>query len=331
MVIESVEVAVSVRLFAPVSVPSSPARVESVMRFSATEAPRPNDVPETFAAGSAFEVESTLEPPVSVTFPAAVTAPVISAAVVTLPITSENEPAMPTLPPPAPEVASASRLCFSPAPFIPAETLTSVPPAVPATEASFVTFASVIATAAPTFAVPPFVAEPFAFDFASVFAAVASESAPPAVTVVPSAIVEVVELSAMETATAAATEMPPPDVDADGVGVGRRRRSRRWRTRGCSRCCARRSTVSSTPVPGAPADAGLRCPVRARGCVALGRGGAERLEGDRAGRGDVAIRRGVDGVVRDGHCDGGADRGGRAGGRAGRGRRDRGGLGRRRR
>ena len=77
---------------------------------------------------------------------------------------------------------------------------------------------------------------------------------------VPSAIVEVVELSAMETATAAATEMPPPEVEADGVGVEAPPEPPLADER---LLALLRSplTVSSTPVPGAPADGACAAPL----------------------------------------------------------------------
>ena len=226
----------------------------SVTRLIATEAPSPNDVPE-IAPGVAFAADSLLEAAMSETSPAVETEPVllIAAVVARFTMSSASEPATPTLPPPAPDFASASKLCFSPAPFTPAPSVTPVPLALPATDASFVTFARVIPTAAPTFAVPPLVADPSAFDVASVFAAELSESAPPALTAVPIAVVAVVELSTIVTATAAATETPPPEVDADGVEVEPDPEPP-WAEERALALPRSPLTVSSTPVPGAPAD-----------------------------------------------------------------------------
>src|SRR5687768_4403365 len=83
--------------------------------------------------------------------------------------------------------------------------------------AVLVTFASVIATPTPTFAVPPPVAEPLAIDDASADSLDCSVSAPPMVTVVPMPMRAMLDAFASVMATAAPTLIEPELVDALGV------------------------------------------------------------------------------------------------------------------
>ena len=215
-------VALRVTFFAPVSAaPSSmDAVVVSKTMLRAAPAPIPT-VPASLSFAIALSVLETDEAADRVTslefmFGGA-RAPfdLISAFVVTSAMVSANEPAMPTLPLPAPEVASASKLCFvSPALLriaaarvSPCElTVASVP-----TTAAFVTVASTIATAAPMFRELASTAEPLPFAVPSVFAEVESVTRPPLVTVRPSAIwasdCEVIIVIAAAAATS--TEVPP--------------------------------------------------------------------------------------------------------------------------
>ena len=215
-------VALRVTFFAPVSAaPSSmDAVVVSKTMLRAAPAPIPT-VPASLSFAIALSVLETDEAADRVTslefmFGGA-RAPfdLSSAFVVTLAMVSANEPAMPTLPLPAPEVASASKLCFvSPALLRiaaarvrPCElTVASVP-----TTAAFVTVASVMATAAPMFSELASTAEPLPFAVPSVFAEVERVTRPPLVTVRPSAIwasdCEVIIVIAAAAATS--TELPP--------------------------------------------------------------------------------------------------------------------------
>ena len=226
VIIESTDDAASVRSCAPVSVEefSSPAKVESLTIESATEAPIPIVEPEPPLAcfGFARTVDSDEDAAVSATSPPpAVTTPVglIEADVERFAMFSASAPATPTWPPPPPATASAPRLFFSPAPFIEASTETPIAVAAPAIDASFDTFASVIATAAPIATEPAEFALPSAEVDASVFPCDLSERSPPAETLVPAGIVALDETVAIVIATAAATLIPPPEVDADGVAV----------------------------------------------------------------------------------------------------------------
>ena len=146
----------------------------------------------------------------------------IAAAVSTLTMLIETEPATPTEPPPAPEVDSApNRLVVSPATFVStasAANPTATTTAPLSTTDSFVTFARLIATPAPTLIPSPVVdAEPSAFAFESVFADDFSVSEPPAVTWIPPGTNAREELFEMLIPTAAATLTPPLEVDALGV------------------------------------------------------------------------------------------------------------------
>jgi nucleoid-associated protein YgaU len=167
---------------------------------SATDAPTPTlfvVTPSLEVAGSAFVVVDDVEAAVSETFPAVVAAPSILAEVFNVTIEIATEPATPTSPAPAPEVASASNVCVLSAP-------TAVIDAASATDAalteapvsmtaSFVTFAYKTETATPmptpeVSLLSPLgkaAAEPSDFAVASVFAELVSENAPPAVTVAP--------------------------------------------------------------------------------------------------------------------------------------------------
>ncbi len=108
----------------------------------------------------------------------------------------------------------------APSAAVVAETVRSCPRtvSVAGTCARFVTFARVSATAAPMVAVAPWEAEPLALDVASVFAALASVTAPPAVIEV-TAGVTIVSASTVASVmpTAAATLTLPWDVEALGV------------------------------------------------------------------------------------------------------------------
>ena len=148
----------------------------------------------------------------------AVTVPVMVALVWRLTMLSASEPATLTVPPPAPEVAVAlNSLCASPADVTSAFTVAG-PFAVPATVAELVTFASLMATAAPIVAGGPraAVAEPSAFAFASVAADDQSVS-PPELIVRPDGRLALDVVFATFTATAAAAVTEPFDELAGGV------------------------------------------------------------------------------------------------------------------
>ena len=192
----------------------------SLTMSSATEAPTPSVLPLVSNFGSALAVESVLDEALSETSPpfaSSAPAPVTAACVWMLTSLRPSEPATPTEDAPAPDVASASSVCFSPAPFIDAESVApwTLTPAT-GTVAVFVICAKLIATAAP---IPTelLFAEPSAVAFASVFAALFSVSVPPAVSAAPTVAVD--DVVAKLTATAAATATGPSLVEADGVGV----------------------------------------------------------------------------------------------------------------
>jgi hypothetical protein len=124
-----------------------------------------------------------------------------------------SEPATPTEPPPAPEEASAEKLAAA---LVDAERETPTAETVPEIDASERTFASVIATPTPTFALPPPVAEPSAFEVAVTVAAELSESAPAAVITVAAGTSARTNVSVTLSATAAPTETGPPEVEALG-------------------------------------------------------------------------------------------------------------------
>ena len=207
----------------PVSVPSIVADVESLTIESATEAPIPTEEPEPppLRAGLAFTVDCDEDAAVSDTSPApAATTPpaAIVAVVVMLAMFRASEPARPSVPPPAPDFASAPNV-FWPPPAIDASRETPFPPAVPAIDASFETFASVIATPAAIAAAPALLAVPSALVEAAACSWDFSERRPPAETVTPAGIVAFAETFAIVIATAAATLTPPPEVEALGVVV----------------------------------------------------------------------------------------------------------------
>ena len=190
-------------------------------RVSATEAPSPKLVPPLEAA-VAVDVDWTLEAALTVSVPAPAAAEPVapsSAVVATFPTVSANEPAALTVPPPEPEVASASNVCFAPAPFIEAVIATPLPLIMPLTTASFATLARSMATAAPIAAAPACVADASAFAVALVAAEDATVARPPADTEPPEAIEATELLFAMFTATAAETVTAPVDVLALGVDV----------------------------------------------------------------------------------------------------------------
>jgi hypothetical protein len=131
VVIACAPLAEIVRSAPPVSVPpfSIAAVVTSSTKLSAIEAPIPTEPAPTtpLSFGSAFTTEVELEtaPIVTSPAPALTTAPVlISASVRTLTMLSAKEPAIPTSPPPAPDVPSAPKSCVEPAPVIRASIVT---------------------------------------------------------------------------------------------------------------------------------------------------------------------------------------------------------------
>src|SRR5512140_2326291 len=147
--------------------------------------------------------------------PLAFTAPVIDAVVVRVTMFNAKEPATPTVPPPAPAVALASK-SSRPSPAVVTSAFTVVGPfAVPATVAVLVTLARLMAIAAPM-AVPDggaraAVAVPSAFAFASVEADdQIFRLAPPSVT--PPGRSALDDVCAMFTAMAAATATVPPEL-----------------------------------------------------------------------------------------------------------------------
>ena len=216
----SVCVFVAISVTAPAFVRAAPfcnpAWTRSSIRFSATEAPIPTDDPPTVVFGSAVAVELAVDVALIDTAPepAFVLEPVRSSASVSmLTMFKPSEPATPTLPPPAPEDASAPK---PPEPFVLAVSETDVAETVPPIVASASKLASVIATPTPTFAVPPPVAEPSAFDFALAVTEETSFSAPEAVIETPVRTTALTKTSVTLTATAAPTDTVPDDVDALG-------------------------------------------------------------------------------------------------------------------
>ena len=232
MVIASVAVAVSetfaglVESLENTAPESTWAVVVSLTMLMATPAPTPT-VPAPSSLAIALAVLATLEVADSVRSPPLSWSPggprpafdMTNALVVMSAIVSASEPAMPTFPPPAPEVASVSRVCV---PSLPPElrmaatsdspferTSTSVP-----TIAWFMTVTRLIATAAPMFAVFALVALALAFAFESVSEDEPrlSPPAPPVLTtrrtpaIVASAVVVTI---AMATAAATVTFVPP--------------------------------------------------------------------------------------------------------------------------
>jgi len=198
------------------AVGASSAAVLTSTMLSATDAPTPTDDPPLVAAFAvAVEVDTEAASRVASLPPVSVASPSARAIVVTLPMMSASEPAMPT-DAPAPLVALAARsddagVCAATA--MPREV------DVPARIDSLVMFASVIAIAAPIAAEPPVVALPLAVLDASAVSEDDSVSRPPLETVTPSGIDAVERAFVTVTATAAATLIGPPDVDALGVLV----------------------------------------------------------------------------------------------------------------
>ena len=222
VVAESVPVAESARSWPPVSeAPSAiPAETRSVTMAIATEAPIPTFVAVTpDAAGSAFVVVVIDDDAVSATSPVPASAlPRSSALVVALTMSSASEPATPTFPPPAPEVASASKT--SPGSAVRVSPLEATD-ASAATFAVLLVFARLIATAAPmvTPVEPaPAVALPSAVAFASACNDECSVTLPFVVTWTPASETSEVDV-AIVTLTAAATLIDPLDDEALGVLV----------------------------------------------------------------------------------------------------------------
>ena len=190
-----------VRSWPPVSVApfARSAVVCSVTMFSATAAPTPTFFVVTAScAGSAFAVEDDFDAADSVTSPvpaSTLAAPSTSARVVRLTIWIATDPATPTFPPPAPEVASVSKVSVESVPtaVMPASRVTPVAWTVaPAsTTASLTTFASVTETATPMptpeleLPLEAATAEPSDLAVASAFVELLSVSAPGVATVVP--------------------------------------------------------------------------------------------------------------------------------------------------
>lgn len=124
-----------------------------------------------------------------------------------------SEPATPTEPPPAPEAASAEKLAAA---DVVAETVTPTADTVPAIEDSERTFARFSATPTPTFAEPPPVAEPSAFEVTDTVTEELSESAPAATIETPAGTTAREKTSVTFSASAAPTETEPPEVEALG-------------------------------------------------------------------------------------------------------------------
>ena len=141
------------------------ASAESSTRFSATEAPIPTEEPPTAVFGNAFATDEAFDKAVSETAPLTdVEEPDFSSAsVLMLTMFKANEPAI-DAEPAAPEVASLEKV--APACVSAATSSEVAEKRPPSSDASFVRFASVIATPAPIAAEPP-VALPSAFDFAA--------------------------------------------------------------------------------------------------------------------------------------------------------------------
>jgi hypothetical protein len=195
------------------------AAVVTFVMLIATDAPRPTDEPVApFSPGSAFADVVLSDSAVPFQSPAfAFTmAPIPRPAIVAMrAIVSAKDPAKPTLPPPAPLVACDE---MSLPDAVSAVSVTPADDVTPLIDASFDTFASVIATPAPIAALPPVAASPLAVDDASAVWLEWSESRPPLETT-PAWIVARALAFATVTAIAAATLIPPELVDADGVLV----------------------------------------------------------------------------------------------------------------
>lgn len=184
------------------------ALVVSVTRFNDTAAPTP--VPVEPAVATADDVVAD----VALTVASAdgeENEPVRCAAVQTFSTVIANDPATPT-DAAAPEIASL----VVPAPPVVASRSSDEPDAVPSTDALFATSARVIATPAPTAAVPP-VDDPSPFEPAATVSDDVTVSAPPAEIVTPAGRIAWANGRTTVTATAAATETGPLDVVVVGV------------------------------------------------------------------------------------------------------------------
>src|SRR5438270_1291944 len=219
VVIESWSVATSVRLWPPFSDPETEADARSVTRLIATAAPNPKLVlVAPMPSGSAFAVDEDVDVAVSVTSPVTTTAPPRSALVVRLTMLIASDPATDTVPPPEPELASASNES-GPSPLVADafnEEAFSVEP--DGRLASLDTFARSTATPAPTPALVEPAAEPSAV-VEVVASCVPAMATAPLVTVTAPTKPAVAVAFSIVIATAAATETEPADVFAAGVDV----------------------------------------------------------------------------------------------------------------
>jgi hypothetical protein len=178
--------------------------------FNATEAP----TPEPVVPASAFASEVEADVAVALTaaeFP--FTLPLGVAVVVIFPIVRANEPAKPT-------DAAAPLFALDEMSVDVVSAVSAMPCALapPAMSEAVVTLASVIATPAPTAALPP-VALPSAIDAARADSDEKIVSAPVLTIAPPAATSARLETFASVTATAAATLTGPPDVVALGVAA----------------------------------------------------------------------------------------------------------------
>ena len=197
--------------------------VWSSMIETATDAPMPTESAPVAppSTGSALVVVVDADAAVTLTAPVPAftfAAGPITATVSMRAIVSANEPATLTDPPPAPLVATAP-MWWLPLAAMSAVTLTPFEPARPWMDASFHTFASVIATPAPIAALPLVSALPVAVDVASAASLECTVMSPPLVTLTAAGIVARALAFAIVSAIAAATLIGPADVDAAGVAV----------------------------------------------------------------------------------------------------------------
>jgi hypothetical protein len=212
-----VPLALSATSSAPVRVAprSSVAPVVTFVMLRATDAPIPALVPpEPIAAVAVATVVDAAVAVLVTSPPPAFAEPAIALVVSIFAIVSASDPATLTEPPPAPLVACE---VMSLLPVVRASRTRPTELVVPATVDVFVTLASVIATAAPTFAVPPPTAEPFATDEASALASDRSVRRPADDTLAPLWTLATLEVFATVIATAAATLTGAALVEADGV------------------------------------------------------------------------------------------------------------------
>ena len=153
--------------------------------------------------------------------PDSATVPSTPARVVWFKIVIANEPATDTLPPPAPATDCAPNVAVWSAPSMAtvaaAVKSCAVIVTVAGTTARFVTFASVIATAAPMVASDPCDAAPFADVDASAFVAEVRETEPVAVTAMPDARIVSARTVDRVMAIAAATFTLPEEDSGSGV------------------------------------------------------------------------------------------------------------------